>query len=141
VGSDQIRVDGNDGIGQLLESQYADIAFLKAMCFQNQGDHQQSLQKFNQGRAFFNGTGFNDWQSNNPNNNTSFHQHQTYKLALCMCANKYLSRPMDQTALKMLLGMQAPDGGFYTGYNTTFSHGSSETNAETTSLAILALFG
>jgi len=61
----QIKADVNNKTGQLLDSEYADIAFLKAICYQNQGDHQQALQEFNQGKAFFNGTGFNDWQYSN----------------------------------------------------------------------------
>ena len=37
--------------------------------------------------------------------------------------------------------MQAPDGGFYTGYDASYSTSGTSTNTETSRLAILALYG
>jgi hypothetical protein len=66
-------------------------------------------------------------------------QYQTYKLALFLYASAALDQPFNTTALSTLLRMQAPDGGFYTGYDASYSHQTTLTNTETTSLVILAL--
>jgi len=129
----EINVTLNNGTGTLSESQYADIAFLKAICLQDQGHHEQAIHQFNLGASFFDGKGFRDL----PFNETG--QYQTFKLALYIYASKVLSQPVNQLAVTILLKMQAPDGGFYTGYDPSLSHDDTETNAETTGLAILAL--
>jgi len=134
----QIAVTLNNGTGILNASDYADIAFLAAICHQHQGNLGMAVSAFNQGAKFFDGIGFADMQFKDPG---SQGQYQTYKLALYIYAGKLLSQPVNQAAMAALLKMQSPNGGFYTGYDTTFSHGSSKTNAETTSLAILALLG
>jgi len=129
----QIRVTLNDGSGSLPEQEYADIAFLKAVCLYRQGDTSQALQVYSLGRNMFDGIGFRDL----PYNQTA--EYQTYKLALFIYAAKVLNQPVSSAALSTLLMMQAPGGGFYTGYGADRSYGGTQTNAETTSLAILAL--
>jgi hypothetical protein len=132
----QIKVALNNSTGTLSDSTYADIAFLTAVCLQNQGNHSEALTAFNLGAGFFDGTGFADAPFAD-----SGGQYQTYKLALYIYASRLLSQPVNQAALAMLLKMQAPDGGFYTGYYPDLTHGSTMSNTETTSLAILALSG
>jgi len=119
----------------LLESDYADTAFLKAVCLQNHGDHNGALAELNQGWRFFDGTGFRD----RAYNESQPPLYQTYKLALYVYASKLLSEPVDKSALGTLLRMQAQNGGFYSGYDSSFSHEGTDTNTETTSLAVLAL--
>ena len=132
----QINVTLNNSTGTLSDSGYADIAFLTAVCLQNQGNHSEALTALNLGAGFFDGTGFADAPFAD-----SGGQYQTYKLALFIYACRLLSQPVNQAALATLLKMQAPDGGFYTGYYSDLTHGSTMSNTETTSLAILALSG
>jgi len=86
---------------------------------------------YEDGAKMFDGVGFRDL----PYNQT--HQYQTYKLALFVYASVVLDQPINVTALSTLLRMQALSGGFYTGYDASYSHGLL-TNTETTSLAVLA---
>jgi len=136
----QVKVTLNNGTGTLSASDYADIAFLKAICLQYQGNYSQALTAFNLGASFFNGTGFADLQFTSPAG-SSHGIYQTYKLALYIYTSRLLSQPVNQAALAMLLKMQAPDGGFYSGYLPDLTHDNTASNTETTSLAILALSG
>jgi hypothetical protein len=135
----QINVTLNNSTSTLRDSDYADIAFLTAICLQHQGNYSGALATFSLGASFFDGSGFVDqpFILLGP----SHGQYQTYKLALYLYASRLLSQPVNQAALTMLLKMQAPDGGFYTGYYADLTHGSTLSNTETTSLAILALSG
>ncbi len=127
----------NNRSGGPLNDSYADIAFLRAyyekVCA---GNSPGALAAFNAGVAEYNGIGFND---------TAFREgqskgiYQTYKLALYIYTAELLGQRVPLSALKILLQMQASDGGFYTGYYSDLTHGNTNTNTETTSLAILAL--
>ena len=65
--------------------------------------------------------------------------YQTYKTALYAYALTKLSIPVPATVTATLLRMQGPDGGFHTGYATNLTYAVTDENAETTSIAILAL--
>ena len=134
----QVNVTLNNGTATLLASDYADIAFLTAICLQYQGNYSEALTAFNLGASFFNGTGFADQQFNH---GSSHGIYQTYKLALYIYTSRLLSQPVNQAALATLLRMQAPNGGFYSGYLPDLTHGDTLSNTETTSLAVLALSG
>jgi len=137
--SGTVRTTINNQSGGPLNDSYADIAFLQAyyekMCA---GNAAGALVAFDAGAAEYNGVGFND---------TAFREgqsqgiYQTYKLALYIYVAELLGQKVPLSALTSLLQMQAPGGGFYTGYYPDLSHGSTNTNTETTSLAILALSG
>jgi len=137
--SGRIRTTINNQSGGPLSDSYADIAFLRAyyekMCA---GNAAGALAAFDAGAAEYNGIGFND---------TAFREgqsqgiYQTYKLALYVYLAELLGQKIPMSALTDLLQMQAPDGGFYTGYYPGLTHGNNSTNTETTSLAILALSG
>ena len=92
---------------------------------------------YDEGVRLFNGTGFVDLPYTQPG--PQHHQYQTYKLALYVYASIALDQPINMTVLSILLSMQDSDGGFYTGYNGSYSSEGTLTNSETTSLAILAL--
>ncbi len=64
--------------------------------------------------------------------------YQTYKIALYIYALQN-SRIYDYGAEENLLRMQGPDGGFHTGYDRAGTYAGTLENAETTSIAILAL--
>lgn len=132
-GSAKVETVTNNGTGILNETQYADIAFLDSICQYHNDNPQASMTAYQEGAEMFDGTGLADL----PYNQTQ--QYQTYKLALFIYASGVLDQPVNSTALSILLTMQAPDGGFYTGYDAEYSHGATLTNTETTSLALLAL--
>ncbi len=132
-GSARVETVANNGTGVLNETQYADIAFLDSICQYHNDNSAASMAAYQEGVKMFNGVGMADL----PYNQTG--RFQTYKLALFVYASVVLGQPVNSTALSTLLRMQAPDGGFYTGYDATYSHGTTQTNTETTSLALLAL--
>jgi len=127
----------NNGTRLLSESQYADIAFLNAICLYRQGDHAGALAAYDVGRSMFDGQGLNDSIFSQPGPNQG--RYQTFKLALYIYASGLLKQSFPQSALSILISMQDSGGGFYTGYDAGLSHEGTLTNTETTSLAILAL--
>ena len=132
-GSTRIETVDDNGSGTLSVTEYADIALLDAVCQYHNGNTQAAMAAYQEGAKMFDGIGLADL----PFNQTR--QYQTYKLALFIFASVVLGQPVNGTALSTLLMMQAPDGGFYTGYDANYSHGTTLTNTETTSLALLAL--
>ena|SRR2546422_10166962 len=65
--------------------------------------------------------------------------YQTYKTALYAYALTQQSIPVPAAVTTTLLRMQGPDGGFHTGYAANMTYAGTDENAETTSIAILAL--
>ncbi len=132
-----INITLNNGPIELNSTQYADIAFLEAFYFSKNNDPNNTLANYQFGQITYNNIGTNDsvFYGNDSQNG----QYQTYKLALYIYASKFLNYSFPQSAEVNLLKMQAPSGGFYSGYDTCFSNNGTDTNTETTSLAILAL--
>src|SRR5437773_10372077 len=65
--------------------------------------------------------------------------YQTYKLALYLYALWKVSNTYQYGVDETLLRMQGPDGSFHTGYDRAGTYAGTLENAETTSIAILAL--
>jgi len=130
----QIKATLNNGTGELSDRQYADVAFLQAVCLYDQGNSTGAMAAYDVGRGMFDGFGLRDL----PYNQTGLYQ--TYKLALYTYASDILNQPINESALTTLMRMQALSGGFYTGYDASYSTSGTLTNTETTSLAILALY-
>jgi hypothetical protein len=137
VNAAKIMATFNNGTGTLSENQYADIAFLSSVCLYRQGNTDGAIASYDTGRAMFDGFGLNDSVFANPGPDQG--QYQTFKLALYVYASALLHQTVNASAVSILLSMQAPGGGFYTGYDASLSHEGTSTNTETTSLAILAL--
>ncbi len=137
VNAAKIMATFNNGTGTLSETRYADIAFLTSICLYRQGDTAGAIASYDNGPARFDGFGLNDSVFANPGPDQG--QYQTFKLALYVYASALLHQPVDPSAVSILLSMQAPGGGFYTGYDSSLSNEGTSTNTETTSLAILAL--
>src|SRR6266480_4315478 len=131
-GSAVIEATLNNGTAPLSPSSYADVAFLEALYFHRAGDKQYAVSEFNLGAKLYDGRGFNDKAS-------SGGQYQTHKLALYDYVGKVLGAVLPSDLEGNLEKLQAPDGGFHTGYLSDFSTNGTGTNTETTSLAILAL--
>ena len=127
----------NNQTGSPLNSSYADVAFLEsyfnAECPHNMG---LALSFFKMGANTYDGTGLNDLAYRH---GTSQGVYQTYKLALYVYTARLLGQKVPPSAVANLMRMQAPIGGFYTGYTSNYSNNGTDTNTETTSLAILAL--
>jgi hypothetical protein len=130
VGSSVIETALNNGTSPLSPSSYADVAFLEALYWhQVRGGY--VFNEFTLGVHLYDGRGFVD-------NASSGGVYQTYKLALYDYVGKIVGAVLPRDLDANLAKLQAPDGGFYTGYASDFSPIGS-TNTETTSLAILAL--
>ena len=127
----------NNGNGFLSPNDYADVAFLQAYydaeCSHNSGG---ALTLFQTGNQTYNGIGFNDTAFQEDNSKGVY---QTYKLALYIYTARLLSETVPLSALVNMARMQAPSGGFYTGYDASYSNNHTSTNTETTCLAIMAL--
>jgi hypothetical protein len=130
VGSSVIETTLNNGTSPLSPSSYADVAFLEAL-YWHQVHGGYVFNEFTLGVHLYDGRGFVD-------NASSGGVYQTYKLALYDYVGKVVGAALPRDLDADLAKLQAPDGGFYTGYASDFSPIGS-TNTETTSLAILAL--
>jgi len=131
----QIKTTVNDGSGSLNRTQYTDIAFLDTICEYNHSHPGEAMVAYKDGANLFDGRGFRDRPYVDPTS-SQYHQYQTFKLALYVYAGVVLDQPINMTAMSALLGMQASNGGFLTGYDGSYS---TSTNTETTSLAIIAM--
>jgi hypothetical protein len=140
--TEQIAQMGEDKIlkelhtsGQLLEdwAQYADMSIWGALNSYRMGRQTEALIIFSNTMALFDGVGFRDKGFNG--------QYETYKLALALYVGSTIkaSMPAANKLHATLKAMQKADGGFFTHYlDQTQPHG--DTNTETTSLALLALW-
>lgn len=131
VDGKDIRITLDNGTGGLAPTTYADIAFLEAIYYHDIGNNNQAISAFNDGANAYDGIGIKDSPFTG--------QYQTYKLALYEYAAHILGQSLPSSVQTNLLKMQGSDGGFYTGYTSTFSTDGTFENTETTSLAILAL--
>ncbi|MHB1907609.1 MAG: hypothetical protein ACYCQJ_01910 [Nitrososphaerales archaeon] len=133
-----INITLNNITGTLDPHSYGDIAFLEAIYYNNIGNKSGALSLFNIGANMYNGIGINDSAFYSKSN--SSHVYQTYKLALYIYVAKLLGQSYPPSVESTLLDMQdTTSGGFYSGYNSSYSTSGHEENVETTSLAILAL--
>jgi len=130
AGSSVIETTLNNGTSTLSPASYADIAFLEAL-YWHQVHGAYVFNAFDSGAKLFDGLGFKDQAFDGT--------YQTYKLALYDYVGKIVGAALPRGLEANLTRMQAPDGGFYTGYVPGFSPNGTTTNTETTSLAILAL--
>jgi hypothetical protein len=130
MGSSVIEVTLNNGTSAPSPASYADVAFLEALYWhQVRGGY--VFNDFALGVHLYDGRGFVD-------NASSGGVYQTYELALYDYVGKIVGAALPRDLDANLAKLQAPNGGFYTGYTSDFSP-SGSTDAETTSLAILAL--
>jgi len=132
VGSAVIETTQNNGTTALSPKNYSDIAFVEALYWHQQRNANYSVINFNLGSRLYDGRGIVD-------QTTTGGEYQTYKLALYDYVGKILGRAVPAGVEADLVRLQAPDGGFYTGYYYDLATGGTTTNTETTSLAILAL--
>ncbi|MEW6604170.1 MAG: hypothetical protein AB1351_05720 [Thermoproteota archaeon] len=124
------------GTDELQCSDYADIAFLKAIYYQKIGNYTASLQCQVAGEMMFDGVGFRDKAFHSDGN-----RYSTYKIALWKIAHDFVragDEDIDVILYRILKKMQDSDtGGVYTHYTQDLIP-DSQTNVETTALAIMA---
>lgn len=133
----------NNGTGTLSSKDYADIAFLEAIAYQNINQTGNAEGSYQDGVAMWNGIGFNDTAYRSYTDGRGY---DTFKLALYIYASKALNHSFDVRAYNNLLACQinmgvsglANAGGFAT-YYTANNSTNNQTNTETTALALLAL--
>ncbi len=122
---------------------YADLLFLQSVMAHRTGNNASALALFQAGSSDFDGTGIKDRPFTNGSPGEA-NTYQTYKLALYIYSAICLGQQTKDSnfgALEPLLLSQQDNstGGFYTGYYSNLQHSSTMENAETTSLAALAL--
>ena len=130
-----IKTTQNNQSGNLSQSHYTDIAFLKAIYYHELGRDNDAIIAYNDGfddAVYLTvGMGFKDDAFNG--------NYETYKVALYILASNWLGLDYDLQALETLRKMQnLVNGGFVAYYDSDLNHVGS-TNAETTSLAVLSL--
>jgi hypothetical protein len=131
-----VKTHLNNGTTILSPYQYADIAFLYALYTYRLGNMQGAINLFNIGASMYDGKGFNDLPFREGESQGVY---QTYKLALYYMAGYVLARQVPNSVSERITDLQAPNGGFFTGYypNGTIPNFVT-TNTETTSLVIYA---
>ena len=133
--TDKIWYTDFAGDSELQCADYADIAFLKAIYYYKIGNYQLSTECYQAGREMFDGIGFRDGAYAADGS-----RYSTYKVALWHMANdlaKHGEANVAEQAMAILGKMQdKKTGGVYTHYTSSFTP-DSQTNVETTSLAIL----
>jgi hypothetical protein len=132
LGSAVIETTLNNGTTPLSPVSYVDVAFLDALYLHRVGLQKSAVDDFTLGAKLYDGVGFVDKAFTQG-------QYQTYKLALYDYVGKVLGAVLPSNLESNLLKLQDPDGGFYSGYDSRFTPNGTDTNTETTSLAILAL--
>jgi tetratricopeptide (TPR) repeat protein len=125
----------SNGVEELSCSEYADIAFYKAIYYYNNKQYDKAKSCYDIGVKHFDGYGFKDSAFYADGN-----RYSTYKLALYKIASDTLGIEDNNVdkALRIIALMQDSNtGGVYTHYREDLSI-DSMTNVETTALAIMA---
>ena len=136
-GNTNISTTSNSGPNACATANYSDLLFLQAIYFHHQGNDTQALTLFKLAQADFDGKGIVD-QAN------AAGSYQTYKLALYVYTSTCLNQAPTDTKLStvettMLKQQDNSTGGFYSGYDSSLSHGTATLNTESTAMAALAL--
>ena len=133
TGNYTVKWEYHNGTGILSPYDYGDIATYTLLEYKRRNNEtgvQDMIQVLN---TMWTGTGIAD----EPYKQLGIYQ--TYKTALYAYALTLQSIHVPATVTAALLRMQGPDGGFHTGYATNLTYAGTDENAETTSIAILAL--
>jgi tetratricopeptide (TPR) repeat protein len=132
-----IWISDSDGSVELECSEYGDIAFYKSIYYYKAGKMEEAKACYEKGASMFDGIGIKD-KVFDPDGQ----RYSTYKIALWKIASNITGFGDEpEEALTIIAHMQnSTTGGVYTHYRTNLLP-DSQTNVETTSLAILAYKG
>src|SRR2546422_5135477 len=133
TGNYTINWEYHNSTGILSPYDYGDIATYTLLEYKRRNNEtgvQEMIQALN---TMWTGTGLAD----EPYKQSGIYQ--TYKTALYAYGLTQLSLPVPTAVAAALLRMQGHDGGFHTGYANNMTYAGTDENAETTSIAIIAL--
>jgi hypothetical protein len=126
-------ISDSDGSIELDCSEYGDIAFYKSIYYYKAGRIDDARSCYDKGASMFDGIGIKD-KVFDPDGQ----RYSTYKIALWKIASNITGFGEAKEALTIISYMQnSTTGGVYTHYRATLLP-DSQTNVETTTLAILA---
>jgi hypothetical protein len=129
-----IWISDSDGAIELECSDYGDIAFYKSIYYFKAGKIEQAKSCYENGAGMFDGIGIKDKAFE-----ADGQRYSTYKVALWKIASNVTGFGEAKDALTIISYMQnSTTGGVYTHYRPSMLPSDSQTNVETTSLAILA---
>lgn len=128
-----IWISDSDGSVELECSDYGDIAFYKSIYYYKAGKIADARSCYDKGASMFDGIGIRDKAFD-----ADGQRYSTYKIALWKIASNMTGFGEAKDALTIISYMQnSTTGGIYTHYRADMRP-DSQTNVETTSLAILA---
>ena len=137
TGNYTVKWEYHNSTGTLSPYVYGDVAAYTLHEYKRRNNEtgvQDMIQVLN---TMWTGAGIADEPYKEPYGESGIYQ--TYKTALYAYSLTQLSIPVPATVTAALLRMQGPDGGFHTGYGTNMTYAGTDENAETTSIAIIAL--
>lgn len=128
-----VWISDSDGSVELQCSDYGDIAFYKSIYYYKAGMTDKARSCYEMGASMFDGIGIRD-KAFEPDGQ----RYSTYKIALWQIASNMIGFGEAKEAMTIISYMQdSTTGGVYTHYRANMLP-DSQTNVETTSLAILA---
>lgn len=131
-----VWISDSDGSVELECSEYGDIAFYKSIYYYKAGKIDDARSCYDKGSSMFDGIGIRDKAFD-----ADGQRYSTYKIALWQIASNITGFGEAKDALTIISYMQnSTTGGVYTHYRADMRP-DSQTNVETTSLAILAYKG
>src|SRR3989441_1775939 len=137
TGNHTVKWEYHNSTGTLSPYDYGDIATYTLLEYKRRNNEtgvQDMIQTLN---TMWTGTGIADEPYKESGVQSGIYQ--TYKTALYAYSLTQQSIPVPSTVTSALLRMQGPDGGFHTGYANNMTYAGTDENAETTSIAIIAL--
>ncbi len=137
-GSYSILWENHNGTATLSPFAYSDVAVYTALELERRGNGTGAMELAVVLNTMWDGRGMIDEAYKNGVVGERG-IYQTFKVALYMFLLKRFSFPVPSGLMEALVRMQGPDGGFHTGYDSNLTYAGTDENAETTSLAIIAL--
>ena len=142
-----LKYDIANGTGKFSDwKEYADLLLLVALSYHNQGDSRDATTYFMSAAEMWDGIGLRDKGFKQPYGEGQApgdpHAYATYKLGLLLYVSGKLGLhlPFESNVTNRIWSMQnQTDGGIFTHIMPDGSRGQSDTNTETTAMAILGI--
>ncbi len=138
TGNYSVLWENHNGTATLSPFAYADVAVYTTLELERRGNGTGAMEMVGVLNTMWDGKGMIDEAYKNGNVGERG-IYQTFKVALYMFLLKRFSFPVPSGLTDALVRMQGPDGDFHTGYDPNLTYAGTDKNAETTSLAIIAL--
>lgn len=130
----------HNATGTFPDCTYADVTVYTALELRFEGNTTGARHEMDCLAIMYDGRGMAD-EAYKGGPFTQYGLYQTYKLALYIYALLKVSGSFFYAGEWSLLRSQGPDGGFHTGYDQSGTYAGTQENAETTSVAIIAMSG